>query len=61
MDSKRNHQSPLITVAEAASVFCVCQKTIRNWIKNGHLTAQRIGRVIRIRRAAVEKLIGGAE
>jgi excisionase family DNA binding protein len=61
MDSKGNRLSPLLTVAEAATVFCVCQKTIRSWIKNRVLTAQRIGRVVRIRRSDIEKLIGGAE
>lgn len=61
MDSKGNHLSPLITVAEAAAVFCVCKKTIRNWIKCGLLTANRIGRVVRIRRSEIEKLIGGGD
>ncbi len=62
MDSKGNPLSPLVTVAETASVFCVCKKTIRNWIKSGQLPAQRIGRrIVRIRRRDVEKLIGGAE
>jgi excisionase family DNA binding protein len=61
MDSHKKLSGPLITVAQAADIFCVCEKTIRNWLKNGHLSAQRIGTVIRIRRSDVEKLIGGAE
>jgi excisionase family DNA binding protein len=61
MDSKGNHTPPLVTVAEAASVFCVCPKTIRNWIKGGLLTASRIGRVVRIPRSELERLTGGGQ
>ncbi len=54
-------QTPLITIAEAAAVFEVTRRTIHNWIKGGLLAAKKIGGVVRIRRADIEKLIGGAE
>jgi excisionase family DNA binding protein len=54
-------QTPLITIADAAAFFAVSKRTIFNWIKGGLLAAKKIGGVVRIRRADVEKLIGGAE
>jgi excisionase family DNA binding protein len=61
MDFKDNHAPPLLTVAQAASVFCVCPKTIRNWIRSGLLTASRIGRVVRIPRSELERLTKGGQ
>lgn len=48
----------LLTTAEAANLLNVSPVTISRWVKQGRLTAYRIGpRVVRIRRGDLEALL----
>jgi excisionase family DNA binding protein len=46
----------VLTVKEAALWMGVRPKTIRRWIKARVLKARKVGRIIRIRRADLERL-----
>ena len=40
---------PFLTIAEVAAAFAVTERTVRNWIAEGKITAYRLaGRLIRI-------------
>ncbi len=56
------HDQPddLITPQAAARILSVTDRTIQRWIKDGHLPATRLpgGRLLRIRRADVDALLG---
>ena len=40
---------PFLTIAEVAASFAVTERTVRNWIADGKITAYRLaGRLIRI-------------
>ena len=40
---------PFLTIAQVAETFAVSARTVRNWIRDGKITAYRIaGRIIRI-------------
>lgn len=43
----------------AAELAGVADGTIRRWIREGRLTGHRAGRVVRIKRADVERLLAG--
>jgi len=47
----------LLTVDEVADYLRIKSTTVRDLIKRGELPAARVGRVYRIRRADVEKLL----
>ena len=47
----------LLTVDEVAEYLRIKSTTVRDLIKRGELPAARVGRVYRIRRADVEKLL----
>ena len=47
-----------ITVAEAALLVPVTEKTVRRWFNEGRLTRYRVGvRGVRVRRSELDKLI----
>jgi excisionase family DNA binding protein len=46
----------LLTVQEAAAVLKVSQITVRRYIADGRLAAVRIGRGVRVRRDAIDRL-----
>jgi excisionase family DNA binding protein len=48
---------PLLRIDEAAEVFAVKPKTIREWIRNGYLPAIQIARTTRIPEDAIEQLL----
>jgi excisionase family DNA binding protein len=47
-----------LTVAEVAAMLKLNQQTVRNWIDQGTLSALRVGRRVRIRRADLDRLLG---
>lgn len=51
----------LLTVPEVADCLRVSVRTVRNWIAWERLPAMKVGRVIRIRRDVVDKLIAEAK
>ena len=46
-----------LTVAEVAEMLKLNQQTIRNWIEQGALPAVRVGRRVRIKRSALERVL----
>jgi excisionase family DNA binding protein len=46
-----------LTVAEVAEILKLNQQTVRNWIEQGSLPAQRFGRRVRIRRADFDRVL----
>ena len=48
-----------ITVKEAAEMLGACERTVRRRIKDGTLSAARIGRLVRLDAAQVELLLKG--
>lgn len=46
-----------ITVKEAASLLGVAELTVRNYITQGNLKAERIGRRIRIRKIDIDRAL----
>jgi excisionase family DNA binding protein len=57
MRSRVRNPEPLRTVAEAAKILNVSEKTVRRLIKAGDLRAIRIGGLLRIDQADLEDLI----
>ncbi len=48
---------PFVTIAEVAETFAVNERTVRNWIADGKITAYRLaGRLIRIDPQSLELL-----
>lgn len=46
-----------LTIAEVADMFAVTQRTVRNWITEGKITAYRLGgRLIRIDPRSIDLL-----
>lgn len=52
-----NNSTDLKTIKQTAAQLQVSQGTIRNWLLNGTLKAERIGRLIRIRQANIDALL----
>lgn len=52
-----NCDDEFLTVAEVATILCLNQQTIRNWIIDGKMPAVRIGRRVRITRADLRRVI----
>lgn len=52
--------SELLTVAESAAMLRLQPSTIRSWILGRKLAYCKVGRLVRIRRADVEALIGAS-
>lgn len=48
----------LLTVSQAAEAFSATSQTIRNWIRDGQLTAVRIGNRFLIPREEIQRLRG---
>ena len=53
--------SHVLTMREVADVLRVSSRTVRRMIDRGELQAVRIGRSVRVQRAAVEALLGGCK
>jgi excisionase family DNA binding protein len=58
--------SPLMTTAQVAARFVRCPRTVRNWVRAGHLRLVRVGGAVFFREDDVERLanfgsIGGSE
>lgn len=51
----------LLTVAEAAELFRVSERTVRTWTATGILRAVRIGGRVRYRRATLDATIAALE
>lgn len=45
----------LYTVNEAAEIFRVCSRTLRNWIRDGKIEVLRIGGGLRLTQSVIEK------
>jgi excisionase family DNA binding protein len=48
---------PLMTITEVAELFVVCERTVRNWVKEGLLHPIKIGGSLRFRRSEIEALL----
>ena len=48
----------ILTIAEAAALMRISVRTVRRLVATGELSAVRIGRCIRFRRADVERFLG---
>lgn len=47
----------LVPIAQAAEFACVTPKTVRNWIRAGHLNGYRLGpRLLRVDLSELERL-----
>jgi excisionase family DNA binding protein len=55
-NSTRRTPLELLTVQETAALLKLNPKTVRNYIATGRLAARRIGRRVRVERAAAEAL-----
>jgi excisionase family DNA binding protein len=53
----RKRLEPLLTVAQAATILNVSERTIRRLIASRAIDDVRIGRSVRIRRRVIERLI----
>lgn len=51
--------SPLMTTHDVCAVFGRTSRTIRNWVRAGHLRPVRVGRAVFLRREEVEQLASG--
>ncbi len=53
----------LLTVRQAADILTVSDETVRHWFKAGRLEGVRVGKGIRIKTEAVNRLLveGGAK
>ena len=49
--------SELLTIKQVAQIYQVHENSVRNWITRGDLKAERIGRVIRIRKETLDALL----
>ena len=49
----------LLDVADVAALLRVSKRTVANMLRDGRLTAVRIGGAVRVRRADVEALVAG--
>lgn len=47
------------TANEVAEMLSVSGATVRNWVKSGMFDAIQVGKVVRIRKEGVDKLIEG--
>lgn len=48
-----------LTVAQAASVAQVARGTVRRWVREGRLADHRAGRVVRVRRDELDRVMRG--
>lgn len=51
----------MVTVSEAGSVLRCCDAAVRGMVLRGELEAERVGRLIRIRRCSLERIVRGTE
>ncbi len=51
----------LMSVGEVAGLFNRTARTIRNWVRGGHLRPVRVGRSMFFRTAEIEALLGGLD
>lgn len=57
--AERDAPSEFLTVAQAASVARVACGTIRRWVREGRIADHRAGRVVRVRRDELHRLMRG--
>lgn len=47
----------LFRIGEVAKIFGVTDRTVRNWIKNGTITAVKVGGGVWIKKEAIEECL----
>ena len=57
MATRLVHEIVYLTVAQAAELASVTAATVRSWIREGHLTEHRAGRLLRVDRAELIALM----
>ncbi len=55
------NDSPVITVAEAAAILRISRNSAYEAVRRGEIPSIRIGRLLRIPRTAILKMVGAAE
>jgi excisionase family DNA binding protein len=55
---RRHHQEGAITLEEAARELHVSRRTVQRWVKDGLLQSVAVGRIRRVRRADLQRLVG---
>ena len=55
--SEKTHMAELLSIQEVAQITGLHEITIRRYVRSGELEAVRIGRRIRVRREAVDRLM----
>jgi len=55
--SKKEEQSENLTVKETAKLLKVSEQSVHNYIKRGFLTAQKVGRILLIKRADLDNAL----
>ena len=53
-------ESPVMTVEEAAEVLRISRNSAYEAVKRGEIPSMRFGRLIRVPRAAIQKMVGEA-
>ena len=53
-------ESPVMTVEEAAEVLRISRNSAYEAVKRGEIPSMRFGRLIRISRAVISKMVGEA-
>lgn len=57
--AERDAPVDYLSVEQAATVAKVAHGTVRRWVREGRLTDYRAGRVVRVRRDELERLMRG--
>lgn len=57
--TERDAPAEYLTVAQAATVARVARGTIRRWVREGRIAEYRAGRVVRVRRDELDRLMRG--
>jgi excisionase family DNA binding protein len=58
--AKMQAPAEYLSTGEAAKLAGVAAGTVRRWIREARLTEHRAGRHVRVRRADLERLLGGS-
>jgi excisionase family DNA binding protein len=59
LSEDEKNKAPL-TPEEAAEYLKVTRRTIDRWIADGTIKASKIGRVVRIKRSEIDRILSGA-
>ena len=60
-NSHREAAQEVYTLQETAAILKVTTRTVRNWIKKGLIRASKLGRIWRIRREEIDRLLRRSE